>query len=662
MNLKNKLLITFLSIALLPTMAVGLISSYISSSALEKQVFSQLTAVREIKKTQIKDYFNERKSNIKVLSETVGNMLNFSSAKSLKISANNNHNFFENFIHTYGYYDFFLIDKNGDVFYTVTKEADYQTNLLTGAYNQSGLGKLYKKVSNNKSFAMSDFSRYAPSNNEPAGFIALPYTNRSGVEIVIALQLSIDEINYLMQQRSGMGVSGESYLVGSDLLMRSDSFLDPKAHSVKASFAGNVKQNGVDTEAVKLALSGETGNKIIDDYNSNPVLSSYTPININGITWVLLAEIDVAEAFLPVYKMYKNIFYIIVLCVLGIIIALLTAKSILKPLGGEPTEMQKISETIADGDLMISFIEHSNHSSVYGAMQRMTTHLRNVISKIIHDSNNLTHVAMETSALSLQSSTSLQNQKLNIAQIATAVEQMSVSINEVSHNAANVAHSAQKASSSSGHANTKISQAIDDLNNLGGEIYQANNIIQDLEKDSTDIGSVLEVIRGIAEQTNLLALNAAIEAAIEAARAGEQGRGFAVVADEVRSLASKTQESTKNIELMIKKLQKASTDAVKAMEVSQDVCRQTIANTQDVADVIASMNGEIKSITQMTDLIATAVEEQSCVSNEISKNVTAISDVANENSTSAEQVSASSKDISNIAAALNQLTLRFKVS
>jgi methyl-accepting chemotaxis protein len=659
MNLKNKLLITFLSIALLPTMAVGLISSYISSSALEKQVFSQLTAVREIKKAQIKDYFNERKSDINILSETVGNMLNFSSVKSLKISASNNHNFFENFIHTYGYYDFFLIDNNGDIFYTVTKEADYQTNLLTGAYNQSGLGTLYKKVNNNKSFAMSDFSRYAPSNNEPAGFIALPYTNSSGVEIVIALQLSIEKINHLMQQRSGMGVSGESYLVGSDLLMRSDSFLDPKAHSVKASFAGNIKQNGVDTEAVKLALKGETGNKIIDDYNSNPVLSSYTPININGIEWVLLAEIDVAEAFLPVYKMYRNIFYIIVLCVLCIIIiALLTAKSILKPLGGEPTEMQKISETIADGDLMISFIEHSNYSSVYGAMQRMTTHLRNVISEIINDSNNLTHVAMETSALSLQSSTSLQNQKSNIAQIATAVEQMSVSINEVSHNAANVAHSAQKASSSSSHANTKISQAIDDLNNLGVEIYQANNIIQDLEKDSNDIGSVLEVIRGIAEQTNLLALNAAIEAA----RAGEQGRGFAVVADEVRTLASKTQESTKNIEIMIKKLQKASTDAVNAMEVSQDVCRQTIENTLDVADVIASMNGEIESITQMTELIATAVEEQSCVSNEISKNVTAISDVANENSTSAEQVSASSKDISNIANSLNQLTLRFKVS
>jgi methyl-accepting chemotaxis protein len=659
MNLKHKLLITFLSIALIPTIVVGLIASYISSSALEQQAFAQLTAVREIKKSQIEDYFSERKGDIEILAETLQKTLNFNSIETLKSSADDKHDYFEKFINTYGYYDFFLIDNSGDIFYTVTKEADYQTNLLSGAYNHSGLGTLYKKVSQSNNFAMSDFTRYAPSNNEPAGFIALPFTSDNGIPLVIALQLSIDKINTLMQQRAGMGKSGESYLVGSDLLMRSNSFLDPKGHSVIASFAGTVKKNGVDTEAAKLAIKGETGNKIITDYNGNPVLSSYTPINVNGIKWALLSEIDVTEAFSPVYQMYWNIGLFIGLCILLIVAAaLLTSKSILKPLGGEPHEMKEISETIADGDLMISFLEHDNHSSVYGAMQRMTAHLRNIISEIIHDSNNLTNVAIETSALSLQSSTSLQIQKSNIEQVATAVEEMSVSINEVAQNAASAAHSAKNARSSSGQANANIKEAIGGLNNLGTEIRQANHIIQDLEKDSNQIGSVLEVIRGIAEQTNLLALNAAIEAA----RAGEQGRGFAVVADEVRTLASKTQESTKNIEVMIEKLQKASKDAVVAMEVSQGVCKNTIANTQGVAEVISSMNIEIESITQVTELIASAVEEQSCVSTDISKNVTEISDVAYENSASAEQVSASSKNISNIADTLNQLTLRFKVS
>jgi len=659
MNLKHKLLITFLSIALIPTIAVGLIASYISSTALEEQAFSQLISVREIKKSQVEDYFSERKGDIEILAATLQKTLDFSSLNALKTSADYQHDFFEKFINTYGYYDFFIIDNTGDIFYTVTKEADYQTNLLTGAYNHSGLGTLYKKVSQGSEFAMSDFSRYAPSNNEPAGFIALPFFSENGTPIVIALQLSIDKINTLMQQRAGMGDTGESYLVGSDLLMRSDSYLDPDGHSVIASFAGNVKNNGVNTEAAQLAIAGQTGNKIITDYNGNPVLSAYTAIDVNGIKWALLSEIDVAEAFEPMYEMYWNIAYVIAFCLFTIIaVALLTSKSILRPLGGEPNEMQRISETIADGDLMITFNDHDNHSSVYGAMQRMTSHLRTIISEIIHDSNNLTNVAMETSALSLQSSTSLLDQKSNIEQVATAVEEMSMSINEVAQNAASVAHSAQNASSSSGLANDKISESISGLSHLGTEINQASNIIQDLKNDSNEIGSVLEVIRGIAEQTNLLALNAAIEAA----RAGEQGRGFAVVADEVRTLASKTQESTKNIELMIEKLQKASNDAVQAMIVSRDVCQTSIDNTRDVAEVVTTMNGEIASISEMSELIAAAVEEQSCVSTEISKNVTAISDVAYENSASAEQVSVSSKDISNIADTLNQLTLRFRVS
>ncbi|NQZ21212.1 MAG: methyl-accepting chemotaxis protein [Colwellia sp.] len=659
MNLKHKLLITFLAIALIPTIAVGLISSYISSAALEKQAFSQLISVREIKKSQIEDYFSERKGDIEILAETLQKTLDFSSINALKISADNQHDFFEKFINTYGYYDFFIIDNTGDIFYTVTKEADYQTNLLTGAYNHSGLGTLYKKVAQGSKFAMSDFSRYAPSNNEPAGFIALPFFSENGMPIVIALQLSIDKINSLMQQRAGMGDTGESYLVGSDLLMRSDSFLDPEGHSVIASFAGTVKQNGVNTEASQLAIAGKTGTRIITDYNGNPVLSAYTSININGIKWALLSEIDVAEAFKPMYQMYWNITYVIAFCLLVIVgVALLTSKSILRPLGGEPHEMQRISETIADGDLMINFTDHDNHSSVYGAMQRMTSHLRTIISEIIHDSNNLTNVAMETSALSLQSSTSLLDQKSNIEQVATAVEEMSMSINEVAQNAASVAHSAQSASTSSALANKKISDSISGLSHLGIEIDQASKIIQDLKNDSNEIGSVLEVIRGIAEQTNLLALNAAIEAA----RAGEQGRGFAVVADEVRTLASKTQESTKNIEVMIEKLQKASNDAVQAMIVSRDVCQTSINNTRDVAEVVTTMNSEIATISEMSELIAAAVEEQSCVSTEISKNVTAISDVAYENSASAEQVSVSSKDISNIADTLNQLTLRFKVS
>ncbi|MCP4042879.1 MAG: methyl-accepting chemotaxis protein, partial [Gammaproteobacteria bacterium] len=178
--------------------------------------------------------------------------------------------FFTKYIEKYGYYDLFLIHPKGRVFYSVSKEADYETNMVGGKYKDSGLGQLTRKVLETKQYGVADFAPYAPSNGDPAAFIAQPYLRDGEVELIVALQLSLEAINTVMQQRDGMGETGETYLVGSDKLMRSDSFLDPQGHSIKASFAGTVEGNGVDTEAASEALAGKTDSKIITDYNGNP--------------------------------------------------------------------------------------------------------------------------------------------------------------------------------------------------------------------------------------------------------------------------------------------------------------------------------------------------------------------------------------------------------
>lgn len=162
------------------------------------------------------------------------------------------------YVRKYGYYDLFLIHPEGDVFYTVKHEADYGTNMLNGKYADSGLGRLVRKILPS---GLLIFEPYPPSDGNPSAFIALPVVHNGDVQLVVALQLSLDAINEVMQERFGMGKTGETYVVGSDKLLHSDSFLDPENYSVTASFA-NPEKGRIDTLASREALGKKTGRQL----------------------------------------------------------------------------------------------------------------------------------------------------------------------------------------------------------------------------------------------------------------------------------------------------------------------------------------------------------------------------------------------------------------
>ncbi|GIU10024.1 methyl-accepting chemotaxis protein [Shewanella glacialipiscicola] len=251
----------------------------------------------------------------------------------------------------------------------------------------------------------------------------------------------------------------------------------------------------------------------------------------------------------------------------------------------------------------------------------------------------------------------VQTQRNELEMVATAMNEMTATVAEVAKNASDAADAAMQTDVKSKAGLNVVSNTIQAIESLAAGIEHASQVVKNLEQDSNQIGTILDVIKGIAQQTNLLALNAAIEAA----RAGEQGRGFAVVADEVRTLASRTQESTEEIQVMIERLQGGAKLATNAMQDSRQYVDDSVNHTRSTGEVLQSIATAIATITDMNSQIATAAEEQNAVSEEINTNIVNISNAAEQTAEGANTSSQQSENLANMAKRLSVLVQEFRI-
>lgn len=320
------------------------------------------------------------------------------------------------------------------------------------------------------------------------------------------------------------------------------------------------------------------------------------------------------------------------------------------------SELSSTARNITRGDQIDLSIRTSGRTELLQDFDVYTESVNELVSRVASNSESV-HITAEqlvTISNNLQTLSSTQQQQTDM--IASAVEELTASASEVAANAGQAADAAEKAYQNSQACRQSSTTTENDILSLDNQIASAAETIASLDEETTEIGSLLNVIRGIAEQTNLLALNAAIEAA----RAGEQGRGFAVVADEVRSLAMRTQQATEQINNMIESLQKGSSTAVTAIQASQGLVKTCVDNTHNSLELIEQVEQAINQINEMNQFISTSANEQSTVTAEISQNLSEIVHSASDMNTQIGSSKQMIGDLDHNAKQLESIKSRFK--
>lgn len=510
------------------------------------------------------------------------------------------------------YYDIFLFDTDGNLVYSVFKELDYATNLNNGKWSKSGLGKVFRaamKLPDSNSIAFEDFAPYAPSYGAPASFVGTPVYGAEGKLLgVLSFQMPIARINNIMQQRAGMGESGETYFVGQDFLMRSDSRFSEESTILKTK---------VDSPAVKAALKGDTGVDVVLDYRGIPVYSAYEPFEFYGTNMAVMAEIDEEEVLEPVVALgYVMLGLVVGVAILGALIGMWYGLAIANPLNKAVTSLTSLSEGNLDVEIdlfdsdnsigritnaVVEFRQKLKNSEALEAEQRQQREQKEQRAKIISDKTgqfdeDVSSILETFSSASKQLITTA-TEMTNAADIANEnCATVAEASTEASTNVSTVAAAAEELTATIQEISNQVTRAGDISANAVVESDNASGKVQGLAKSTNKIGQVLDLITDIAEQTNLLALNATIEAA----RAGDAGKGFAVVASEVKNLANQTAKATEEIASQIGAIQAETGETVEAIDTIGKVVRQ---------------------VNEIAEAIAAATKEQGVATDEIARNV-----------------------------------------
>jgi len=482
---------------------------------------------------------------------------------------------------------------------------------------------------------------------------------------IVGADISVDFIQQLLSNANAQLYGG----VGEIALISNNGRL--AAYSTDKSLIGKPAAQILDAEEQVLVQRLPAGQSHYQIDQAGGHVAFFLPFSFEGTDarWVLMLQLPIAEVMKDLDQLMAALgaesrSSLTTMLIIGVLIAVagllaiwLISRRITRPLREMVVMLDNIGQGEGDLTQRLHIDSRNELGQIATGFNTFLTRLQGMIGEVVGSVQKVSDASEHTADIAIRTDKGVQTQLAEIELVATAVHEMTATAQDVARNATQAAEAAGNADRAANQGRHIVQDTGSTIAELAEEIGRAVEVVQTLARDSENIDAILVTIRSIAEQTNLLALNVAIEAA----RAGEQGRGFAVVADEVRNLAQKTQQATGEIQQMIQQLQNGTRDVVQVMEQSQNRTQRSVEQADAAAEALQAITQAVSLINDMNNQIASAVEEQSAVAEDINRNVTNIGQVAQEVAGGAKEASQASAGLTRLAEQQRRLINQFRV-
>lgn len=668
-GLKAKLIANILIVSIIPALIIGFFSYNNSKKSLEEVATNQLSLIRDSKKKEIEDYIKNIKNRFYSMAHdptTVEAIQQLKSQENSDIFKKYD-TYFHNFINEFQYGDILLVDnKGGNILYSVLRESDYKSNVLTGIAKNTSVAQAFQAVkdSNDKEFInITDYQFYEPSGNKPIACIAAPIYNNDEKVGVIIFKMPSTPIDAIASNNGNwdelqLGSGGDVTIVGSDYRMRSTNrFWSSETDSKILEAKSGILLKEARTEGAISVMQGITSTQQYIDYRGIPTIAAYTPLQIGNLKWGLVVKEDQAEAFKASNTLKEFIMIIVaVSIILIIVITFVLASNISKPL----KKLANVALKISDGDLTIEMPIDKRSDEIgtlSNAINIMVKNLREQTKEIVNVVNVLASSVSEITVTLSQVSSGATETSSAVSETTSTVEEVKQTVFLTNEKTKNVSNSSKESLEIAQLGQNATAESIEGMNDINEQMQVIAESILNLSEQSQNIGELIESVDSISEQSNLLAVNAAIESA----KAGEYGKGFSIVAQEIRNLSEQSKYATKQVRNILKDIQKATNTAVMTTEKGIKLVEKGVDEVSKAGDAIDNLMESVNIASQSVTQIEISSQQQLIGMDQVALAMEGINQASFQNVESMNQLQEATYNLQEMGQNLKKMTERYKI-